>query len=136
MNTLTTTSGLMRGNWLMAEMHEDRPIKIESLKSEFINGWSCSRYYGIPITPEILAKAGFTLHTLGNTWQYDIYNADMESLGRDVCRIDCDFKDGVLMFKSRYEPEMYIRPLPHIKYLHELQNLTFCLTGKPLTIEL
>ena len=75
----------------------------------------------IPLTPEILEKAGFKHLTDG------VYELATETLSicYDEHGIDIAFKD-----------DMIATDLDHIKSLHQLQNLYFALTGEELPIEL
>lgn len=49
-------------------------------------------------------------------------------------KLDVDWFNYRLQVKSHYEGEGFYRPLIHIKYVHQLQNLYFDLTGEELTI--
>ena len=80
----------------------------------------------IPLTEELLVKCGF---------QYLNGRTDGE-LTLDILHYEFDFVEGELVTKSRYE-EVYKREkLPHIKSLHQLQNLYYALTKQELTIEI
>lgn len=79
----------------------------------------------IPLTPEILKKAGFDCGVGG----FIIRDSDGDQL------IFNGLVNGVL------EPDMYytganISEKAKPKYLHQLQNLYFALTGEELNIEL
>lgn len=69
----------------------------------------------IPLTPEILEKAGF--ERIGNKWK--LKNI---SIGLGNSFISC------LIGQTYIEP--------NLKHLHQLQNLYFALTGEELKIEL
>lgn len=73
-------------------------------------------YEPIPLTPEILKKAGFKF---GNTINGLCYRLDSTPL-----RIHCseDLKDWYL----------YLGQINTLKFLHELQNLHFALTGNEM----
>jgi len=86
----------------------------------------CEYLEPIPLTEELLVKCGF---------QYLNGRTDGE-LTLDILHYEFDFVEGELVTKSRYE-EVYKREkLPHIKSLHQLQNLYFALTKQELTIEI
>lgn len=95
-------------------------------QGEFVNitqiDESIVSYHGyepIPLTEEILLKCGFEK-------QSAVY-----SLGADlVIGIDLDF---VGIYNDRNEDDI---ELDCPKYLHQLQNLYFALTGKELNIKL
>jgi hypothetical protein len=50
-------------------------------------------------------------------------------------KLDVDFVDGKIQVKSHYEGFAFYRPLTHIKYVHQLQNLYFLLCGEELKIK-
>lgn len=68
---------------------------------------------GIELSPEILEKAGF-----------DVY----DTVGGFLC-----WEKGKFKLLDRKLPAMV---MPHIIYLHQLQNLYYCLVGQELNIEL
>jgi hypothetical protein len=68
----------------------------------------------IPITEEWLLKLGF----VSNPYQ------DRYEKGR--LHVECDQTKG--------EIYLWIQSMPHIKHVHQLQNLYFSLTGEELTI--
>jgi hypothetical protein len=77
----------------------------------------------IPLTEEILLKVG-----------YKFYNGKTKG---DLCmdfggKLDIDFINGKIQVKSHYEEYSMYRPIFGIKYLHQLQNLYFVLTGEEL----
>jgi len=69
----------------------------------------------IPLTEEWLVKLG----AISNSYQ-DRYEFD-------VIHIECN--------KTRGVTELWIERMPHIKYIHQLQNLYFALTGQELPIK-
>lgn len=71
----------------------------------------------IPLTPEILEKAGF--EKVRYFWQL-----------LDICVFE-GMNVEIYPMESRESIE-----LPHIKHLHQLQNLYFALTGTELEINL
>lgn len=77
--------------------------------SDIENGYK--ERQGFPLTPEILVKAGFIY--LAGQWNWNSI---------------------ALHIEKKYF--IYLHSHRIIKYLHELQNLTFALTGKELEINL
>lgn len=73
-------------------------------------------YTPIPLTSEILEKCGFELRD-GYLKNYPLYSITSQN-GKEQIQIT-DYMS-----------------LPQIKYLHQLQNLYFALTGKELIINL
>lgn len=83
-------------------------------------------FEGIPLTPEILEKAGFKYDE--GMESYDLFTSSgLISIATDYSffigdnHLECGFAGGN---KSL------------VKYLHQLQNLYFALTGEELQIEL
>jgi hypothetical protein len=70
----------------------------------------------IPLTEELLLKFGFELFYLDTPYQYGYQKNSME--------VVCD--------KSKGLNEISVIDSPHIKYVHQLQNLYFALTGEEL----
>lgn len=68
----------------------------------------------IPLTEEWLIKFGF----VSNSYQ-DRYE-------NKAIHVECN--------KTRGFTELWIERMPHIKYVHQLQNLYFALTGEELTL--
>ncbi len=79
----------------------------------------------IPLTPEILKKAGFRKINYydGNSFGLKISDSHEFVCNERVFYLACD-------------DSFYNEVLDHIKYLHQLQNLYFALTGEELNIEL
>jgi hypothetical protein len=80
----------------------------------------------IPLTPEILEKAGFVYMTEPNE-NYWNYNKP----------------DVYLYLNEKLEPGLYSNEYEHVdvignplQYVHQLQNLYFALTGEELTVNL
>lgn len=76
----------------------------------------------IPITPEILEMAGFEKDESGDVFC---------SLDFDVCLAFNEHQQCTILQDG--EPVLIML---HIKYLHQLQNLYYALTGTHLKIEL
>jgi hypothetical protein len=82
----------------------------------------------IPLTPEILVKAGFdkqqTIVGMNDGFDY--------AIGFNPVTYN-----HILLINSNRCGEFFYQNIHHqIKYVHQLQNLYFCLTGKELNIEL
>jgi hypothetical protein len=110
---------LMRGVWLQYNQvngsKEYRQVK--SISEKFINGDPIEHFDYIGLSPEILEKAGFV---------YD----------------ECTFTNGAFMLaKGAIQWQVWLHGLhagetTRIKYVHELQNLFYCINGSELPINL
>lgn len=88
----------------------------------------------ISLSAQVLGACGF------NKWSRDgqiAWHIDAFAQGREVARHDIDLISGNIYLKSRYDTEcLTYQRMPHIKHLHQMQNLYFSLTGQPLEIDL
>jgi hypothetical protein len=125
------------GNWVMAY---NSPVQIESIdKDGGINytsandEWTVDYWFvyqikeidPIPLTPEILEKAGFSNpYNIGYHLYIDKENT--EGFGINFDDEGWDIGQNHEMFKFHSE----------LKHLHQLQNLYYALTGEELQIEL
>lgn len=113
---------LRKGNWIryIAEF-EDCYIQFELWDYQDM----IDNSEAIPLTEEILSKCGFEIF-FGTDPQEDnplkLYNYKSFQLVKHE-------KDMVFIYSSE-------NSLVEVKYLHQLQNLVFALTGEELTIEL
>lgn len=98
------------GNWVRIR-ESDTKVQVEAY---MLNLSELSNCQPIPLTPKILEKRGFA----SNPYQ------DRYELG-DLHFEYCGIRN--IVWCEKY---------PHIKYLHQLQNLYFALTGEELTIKL
>jgi hypothetical protein len=113
---------LRLGNWLL---HNGYPIQVESILDETINididvtiGVRFEELRAIPLTPEILTACGFE-------------NGELKGYNTGYGDIGISADDGAvhLMFESQISSQS-------ILYLHQLQNLIYCLTGEELNYNL
>jgi hypothetical protein len=92
-----------------------------------INGWSYKEWSAIPLTAELLEKAGFEflespdppyeVYAHSKVDQFEVWNFNDEHWILDMAD-----QNGIDM--------------SHFKYLHQLQNLFFALTGQELEISI
>lgn len=75
----------------------------------------------IPITTEILEKAGFEVREQKN-WYFKKPNAQSQTMELFIDDSGCHYADGAFS--------------PELTYLHQLQNLYFSLVGEELQISL
>ena len=128
-----TAQELRIGNWVY-DGEKKRNCAIEEIRGESVlldpspyAGTKLSWLMPIPLTPDVLKKCGFDKYNDGLAM-------DAWASGQNA-RFDLWFTSGRLYIKSRYEAEhsnLDAHYLPHIRYLHQLQNLYFSLTGTEL----
>lgn len=115
------TDELRIGNWVQ---HIGYPLKVTGIKGSDVwvdgNGVELEYYIydginPIPITEEWLIKIGAT----SNPYE------DRYEIGEIF--IECN--------KTRGFTELWVDGRPHIKHVHQLQNLYFALTGDELDIK-
>lgn len=110
------------GNWLMDGRYFSRIVgrDIDDIQYE-----RCGTHVfdPIPLTPEILQKAGFEVrkHTEDGTI-YGILNFTIIHA--------LSVNDGIKFFLNGYHNDVVI------EYVHQLQNLYFAITGEELNINL
>jgi len=79
----------------------------------------------IPLTAQILVKAGFTADDSLNDFEYGASDADLRFKLEDGVLVPEAFYTGQPMCEEAYP-----------RYVHQLQNLIFTLTGKELELAL
>jgi hypothetical protein len=97
------------GNWVRLRQH-DAFIQIEQYQlceSELIN------LQPIPITEEWLLEFGFISNPYDDRYE------------KGSIHVECDIRKG--------QTYLWIENMPHIKYIHQIQNLHFALEGEELT---
>jgi hypothetical protein len=127
------------GNWCKSP-YEKEPFKI---KAEHIlqleQGMDECSIVGIPLTPQILIKAGFIKYDWMDGYFIKTKFGDLmiQFLTHRVylyfTNVGGD-SQGMKMRGKRYVGN--INTTQNITYLHQLQNLYFALTGKELTFDL
>lgn len=124
------------GNWVTS-IRSDKPQKVtyissQKVKDGFYNSVSMDyekenyllteHLFPIPLTPEILEKAGFHQRMAEvETWWLDCIEIHLDSVY--WYSIDRNGEDSGSKFRE-------------ITHLHQVQNLYYCLTGHELTLNL
>lgn len=124
---MITANELRLGNYLKTNQSE-LPPKV-MVTQVYMDGFTVDYHYPgswcepIPLTPEILEKAGFE----------NFYNSDFTKKWehKQNCFLEVSFINGGV--RSFRFGGTHLR---HIDYLHQLQNLYFYLTGTELNIQL
>lgn len=111
------------GNWVyISDKCGYLPIKTDCID---LSDWDNDLFAPVPLTPEILQKCGFKeVPSIKNKWELDDF------IGPDL---NFYFENGELIPDDCYTGQTV---MINIKYLHQLQNLYFALTGIELPIEL
>jgi hypothetical protein len=109
------------GNWITSQ-YKEKPFKVTGgLIAAMDDGMDEYSLEGIPLTPEILGRAGFE----------EIYKSPMHTTF---------YKDKISYYfwhkTNKQYADMGGNQYDHIKHLHQLQNLYFALTGEELTLDL
>jgi hypothetical protein len=104
------------------EIHEVRENTFQLFRYPTMDG-DPAKLKGIPLTPEILEKAGFGINYLTT----GAWNAQ-----KGLYFLLSNFEFHIQ--KSYYENQFIA--VKNIKHLHQLQNLYFALTGEELQIDL
>jgi hypothetical protein len=131
------------GNWLA---FRDVYTQVASISKNGIDGFpdemyphnivwdSLDEYKPIPLTPEILEKAGFKIVEDASNWRskktHKIYSLDGNEDNFSVGV----YNDFIGWWDKRIDD--YFSEFWETKHLHQLQNLYFALTNKELDIEL
>lgn len=104
------------------EWHDDEDMTAEGVEHEmYFEEIKFEDCYPIPLTPEILEKCGFNKSHHGYVeLDKEEFNLAFDETGLDIAFHGNDVANS----------------LPHIKNLHQVQNLFFALTGEELTINL
>lgn len=118
------------GNWVLDTIYLEEDEIGKPLKIEYFHFTQPGDYFSpIPLTPEILEKAGFRA-----------VDAEIEGFTRVHGRPFYSIVSKSQIFTLTDEPYgvwHYIDfPYTRLQYLHQLQNLYFALTGEDLNIEL
>lgn len=96
-------------------------IDSDSVRECFVEDILSDRIYPIPLTEELLLKCGFK--KINHISGYSFFS--MERNNKNGANID--------IYKS-YSTVGSNTSVPHIQFLHQLQNIYFALTGKELEV--
>jgi len=113
------------GNWVRHLKEEETVTWLSTDSINNIQGW----YEPILLTKEWLIKLGFYKERTGDRLTIEAW-----SPGHPSQRFNIDFKNGKILLISRYQGDSDHLTMDHIKFVHQLQNLYFALTGEELQI--
>lgn len=99
-------------------------VRVSNVSERHLNFWEESVYQPIPLNEEWLIRFQWTLHKSDMYW--------MSPFSKELTITKYATTEPVFYFVH----ENYQVGLPDIKleYVHQLQNLYFCLTGQELTL--
>lgn len=131
---------LRLGNWIMGIGY----MRVTELKTELGNNFITASnkdvvfmdeedsFQPIELTEEVLLKIGFdAMHE--NRYMYEKSIINKHNINDDVY---VTFHIINKTLKINFSKNLQILNLYDIKYLHQLQNAYYCLTGKELEVEL
>lgn len=109
------------GNWLL-DWNTNKPFQLKRVHFEFFS----PHHKPIPLTPEILEKCGFVKDEhIQQEFSYILKGASRISF--------VYYKANPSCFSIEQDEKMIDFASGRCKYLHQLQNLYFSLTGEELT---
>jgi len=120
---------LMIGNWVSVKMQYQQITAIGKYDRISTTDWDCHAkdLTPIPLTEEILGKCGFVLKSKYSYWNFSNEKGFGLSMWmRDDASAGFE-KKGVCYWGEQFIP---------MTYLHQLQNLYYCLCQKELEISL
>lgn len=102
------------GNWVK-DKRDNKQYQFVRINPEF---WDATFFEPIPLTPEVLEKCGLKDVWIKNSWMIVEDVSDGETFG----------------WAMKVRNASYTREIEfaYFKYLHQLQNLYFALTGEEL----
>lgn len=114
-------------NYDMLRMDAPQIIEISIKDLDFIDMKSEDRYTPIPLTEDLLVKLDFV--KLSEGWCH----REVDSIERDNQRNQLNYSDGKFYIDAPCAHDGYFEV--ECEYVHQLQNLYFCLTDEELTIK-
>jgi hypothetical protein len=119
-------SELRIGNYILTD--DDQFVTVDNNVFRAFSFPESEKWYKpIPLTEEWLIKFGFNCHTVENEARTIFYSKNWGINGVEIICLDYHYK-GIFEYqvaKARYK---------EVKYVHQLQNLYFALTGEELII--
>lgn len=115
------------GNWVKFN-NASMQVEASDILAFDKNYLSQKLLYPIPLTPELLEKAGFRKYV-------GCYQLVKQGVFGDHLAIYYIPNKGVVIDVGDQDASAE-KPLPHIQHLHQLQNLIFALSGTELEIKL
>lgn len=110
----------------VVKMIAERGFQVDSKNGVTLGNSLWSDFSHIPLTEEILIKAGFENGRVEGLFSLWVEKTEPNNIA--YRKFNLQLNDGRFYFN--------IRPGLEINYLHHLQNLYFALTGKELEIKL
>ena len=122
---------LRLNNWISVQFDQRKEIQVTVTNIEqLVNHGPEMLMRGIPINEEWLIKFGFNKKEKTNLYLISIHKFDLKKLCVYLDEKDCTIA-MVDYFSNSERTELF--PLNY-QYVHQLQNLFYCLVGKELII--
>lgn len=113
------------GNWFITDQGTFHQVNDRNIRyTEGMNP--------IPLRPEILEKCGFTGSRIMMYFKKYVNEEDSENIQLTLHQVGPN-PEWNIAYSVKQD---YVRLKKRTQYLHELQNLYFCLTGEELPINL
>lgn len=120
--TILKPEDLRIGNWVMEVLNKEKEV-VMYMRVGSLSRDTLIDFEPIPLTPEILEKAGFKLSS-----EYGL-----PSYFHALLSFDIDFREDGIFVVLHHD---IWHELVKIEYVHQLQNLFYVLTGTELEINL
>lgn len=115
----------------VVELHEDGLVPDNDFNGMEGEEWSYENFDGIPITEELLLKFWFSKYKDSHIYTIRFPTTDLKKLATFKYRGN----EWAIGFADYYTGREKSETLPTlIKYIHQLQNLYFSLTGEELVL--
>ena len=109
---------------LVAIEQGNRPITLGKMGTSSFSGFDCLE--PIPLTEEWLLKLGLQIREITVDGKQQKHYSDFRNIAIEVLS-----KDYLML--GLHKGHEHIEPIRRVEYLHQLQNLYWCLCGEELT---
>lgn len=130
---MITPNEVRLGNIVLSTFnHKDKTqIVLDETSLSLLFRYGGNEFYPIALAHGILEKAGFKVSKLSHDNDYTVYE-----LNEDTFYLEFDWRRRDAGYNPLIAAQEWESIGVNIKYLHELQNLFWCLCGEELKISL